>query len=409
MKILIVSQYFYPENFRINDLAADLVQQGHNVTVLTGIPNYPAGHFFAGYGWFRNTEELWQGVRIVRAPLVARGKGGGLRLALNYFSFALFASLRGWWKLGRDFDAIFVHEVSPITVGIPAITMKKLSGAPILFWVLDLWPESVTAAGSVRQPWILALLARLTRWIYGHCDRVLVQSRGFIRHTLDMGVPQQHIRYFPSWAEDLYQPHAAADIAAPAWPQGFRLLFAGNIGAAQDFPSILAAAELLKGQAHIHWLIAGDGRILSWVREEVQRRGLQGTVHLLGRHPVEAMPGFFAHADALLVSLKREPIFASTIPGKIQSYMASGRPIVAMLDGEGARIVEEAQAGVSCPAEDPAALAAKVAELAGRSPGALELAGRNARRYYEEHFERRVLFSRLEEWMKELCNEDKRA
>ncbi|OIQ79149.1 putative glycosyl transferase [mine drainage metagenome] len=405
MKILLVTQYFWPENFRINDLAVHFQQQGHHVTVLTGIPNYPAGRFFDGYGLFKRTTEQWRGVEIIRAPLIPRGKGSGLRLAINYFSFALFASIYGIVRLGRDFDVIFVHEPSPVTVGIPAIVMKKLTGAPILFWVLDLWPESVSAAGGVTQPWMMGALRRMTRWIYARCDRVLLQSMGFMRHAKEMGVPDERVRYFPSWAEALYRPMAPVAGNKPAMPDGFCIVFAGNVGVAQDFGTILRAAEILKTEPHIKWIIIGDGRMLSWVRNEVRRRGLEQTVHLLGQHPVESMPAYFSHADALLVSLKKEPIFSSTIPGKIQSYLACGKPVIAMLDGEGARIIKEAHAGVACPAEDVDALVQAVLRLSKMDHDDLAAMGHNGRQYYEAHFDREVLFPRLEQWMRELIIE----
>lgn len=402
MKILLVTQYFWPENFRINDLAVDLQRKGHRVTVLTGQPNYPSGSFFDGYGLFKKTIEQWHGIKIIRAPLVPRGKGGGLRLFINYFSFAVFGSLYGFFRAGRDFDVIFVHEPSPVTVGIPAIVMKRMTGAPILFWVLDIWPESVTAAGAVSHSWIIAPLRQITRWIYSKCDRVLVQSMGFVEHTKGMGVHQDRIRYFPSWAEELYYPIAPSAENNLDLPEGFRIMFAGNIGVAQDFGTILGAAEALKTHQHIKWIIIGSGRMLAWVRNEVHRRGLGHTVYLLGRHPVEKMPTYFAQADALLVSLKKEPIFSLTIPGKIQSYLACGKPVVAMLDGEGARIVREANAGMACPAENIQGLAQTVVSLSQMDKKDLIAMGNNGRAYYEAHFDRAVLFPQLEQWMQEL-------
>ena len=397
-----MTQYFWPENFRINDLVAWLAGRGHEITVLTGVPNYPAGRFYPGYGIFRRRREYWNGARVLRVPLVSRGKAGAFRLALNYISFALSASLLGPLRLRGGFDAIFVHEPSPITVGIPAVVMRKRSRAPIFFWVLDLWPESVAAVGNVRSAWILNLLARLTRWIYAHCEKVLVQSRAFIPHALSMGVAHEKIAYLPNWAEDVFRPRVSAQPPLPL-PSGFRLMYAGNIGVAQDFPAILAAAEhlLLKTETNIQWLIVGDGREAAWLRAEVVRRGLQASVHLLGSHPPEQMPDFFAHADAMLVSLKSNPVFSLTIPAKLQAYLACGRPIVAMLDGEGAKILQESGAGWAGPAGDSATLAATVLRMARLDRAEREMMGESARRYYLEHFEREKLFYRIEAWMME--------
>lgn len=398
MKVLIVTQYFYPENFRVNDLAAWLAERGHEVTVLTGVPNYPSGRYFSGYGIFQRRTETWNGVSIVRVPQVPRGSGGPIRLALNYLSFAFMASLLGLLRLGRNYDVIFVHEPSPVTVGIPAIAMRKRTQAPILFWVLDLWPESVTAAGGVRSPWVLGLLTRLTRWIYSHCERVLVASRAFIPRVGAMGVTEDRIAYFPNWAEAVYQPSTAIE-APVSLPRGFRVMFAGNIGVAQDFPAILDAAERLKDNPDIHWIILGDGRMGGWVREEVIRRGVKNTVHLLGSYPPDQMPSFFAHADAMLVSLMPDPVYSLTVPAKLQAYMACGRPIVAMLDGEGARIVEEAGAGVTCPAGNGRLLAEAVLSMARVDPSKRAEMGARARTYSLAHFDREQIFRRLEGWM----------
>lgn len=409
MKLLIISQYFWPENFRINDLAQALKTRGHEVTVLTGIPNYPAGQFFKGYGFFGRARETWRGVEIVRSSLWPRGRGGGVRLGLNYLSFAWFASIVARFRLHGSFDAIFVFEVSPITVGIPAIVASRRFNAPILFWVLDLWPESLIAAGGVRSPWMLRAVDCLVKWIYRNCSRVLVQSHAFVPEIARHGVPDSRILYFPSWGESLFQPLQQADSTLlPSLPEGFKVLFAGNIGEAQDLPAVLKTAELLREHADIHWLIVGDGRIAAWAKEEALRRGLS-QVHFLGRHPLESMPHFYAAADALLLPLKREPIFALTIPGKLQSYLACARPILAMLDGEGARIVRESGAGFACPAGDAVGLAAQVKKLAAMPDAERQAMGLNGRNYYEANFDRTRLFDQLETWLEDAIQERKHS
>lgn len=404
MNILVVTQYFWPENFRINDLVKGLHEHGHAITVLTGVPNYPSGKFFSGYNWFRNMRQNYQGIDVIRVPLVPRGKGGGLRLTLNYFSFALFASLMGPFLCRGKFDLIFVYEPSPITVGLPAIVLKKIKRAPVMFWVLDLWPESLVATGAIETQWLLSGVARLVRFIYRRCDRILVQSRAFTEHVSFMGVALDKILYFPNWAEELFQSNAghAPRVDSVSLPDGFRVMFAGNIGVAQDFATLLAAAETLKGHADIHWVIVGDGRMHGWVQQEVEKRSLSKTVHMLGRHPLEAMPYFFAQADAMLASLRRDPVFAHTVPGKIQSYLAYGKPIIAMLEGEGARVVDEAGAGLTCPPEDAAGLANTVLAMYKKSGPEREAMGRRGKEYYAANFERGMLVKRLVRWMEEL-------
>jgi len=396
VRILIVSQYFWPESFRINDLAEWFVERGHEATVLTGLPNYPEGAFFKGYGIIGPYREEHNGVEIIRTPLIPRRGGGGLMLALNYISFALSASVLGPIMVRGKFDAIFVFQTSPATVGFPAIVMKYLKKTPMFFWVLDLWPESLSAVGAVKSKGVLDLVARMVRFIYKRCDRVLVQSRGFIPNVSLLGAECKTL-YFPSWAEDIYKP--APPQGDVTLPEGFKVMFAGSIGAAQSFETILSAAERLKDHKDIHWVVLGDGRMLPWVRDEVARRGLGNHVHLFGRRPVEAMPGFFAAADAMLVTLKKEPAFALTIPAKIQSYLACGRPVIAALDGEGARVVEEAEAGVACPAEDADALAKAVLSMRDMPREEREGMGRSGRVYYDKTFNRENLFKTLENWM----------
>ena len=407
MKILIVTQYFWPENFRINDLALGLRERGHEVTVYTGKPNYPEGRFFPGYGFFGRRLENYHGVRVIRVPLIPRGAGGAPGLVLNYLSFAFLASLLAPFRCPGSYDLILVYEPSPVTVGLPALVLKWLKRAPVLFWVQDLWPETLSATGAVRSRWILGLVGRLVRFIYRHCSLVLAQSKAFTPYLQAQGVPEARIRYFPNSAEALYQPVAVEPQAfeRTLMPQGFRVMFAGNIGAAQDFETIIGAADRLKGERDIHWVVVGDGRLSDWVDREIGRRGLRDTVHLVGRHPVESMPSFFALADVMLVTLKNEPIFALTIPSKVQSYLACGRPIVAALDGEGARVIEESGAGVAVKAGNAAAVAEAVLKLRRMPAPEREAMGLRGREYFRQHFERSLLLSRLEAWERELAAE----
>jgi colanic acid biosynthesis glycosyl transferase WcaI len=406
VRVLIVTQYFWPESFRINDLAQGLTTLGHEVTVLTGKPNYPAGRFSDGYGFLGRARESYGAVQVRRVPLIPRGAGGNLRLVLNYASFALFASVLGPSRCSGTFDVILVYEPSPVTVGLPALVMKAVKRAPVMFWVQDLWPESLSATGTVRARWILKAVERLVHLIYTGCERILVQSHAFTESVIALGARPERVLYFPNSAEALYQPVDARGVhPSVQLPNGFRVMFAGNIGAAQSFETILGAAEALRSNSEIQWLILGDGRLLSWVEQEVVRRGLSGTVHLLGRHPVNSMPGWFAHADALLVTLKADPIFALTIPSKLQSYMACARPIIAALDGEGARVVREAGAGIAVPAEDAEALARAVLEMYKMPPAEREGMGARGREYFLREFERDMLLERLDRWMKELVGE----
>ena len=401
MRILIVTQYFWPEDFRINDLARGMHERGHRVTVLTGLPNYPSGRVFDGYGARGPRVQDYHGVRVLRVPLVPRGGGRGARLAVNYASFALAASVLGPLRARGDYDVILVFEPSPITVGLPALVLRRLKGVPVLFWVQDLWPETLEALGVVRSPRVLRGVDRLARFIYAGCDRILVQSRAFAPFIERLGGAGR-IRYFPNTAEAFYRPVPPEQAeGVPPLPEGFRVMVAGNIGASQAFPTLLDAAERLRGHPDIHFVVVGDGRMRGWVEEQVRERGLGNTVHLVGRHPPERMPHFFAHADVLVAMLAREPVFEHTIPSRVQSYLACAKPVVACLDGEGARVVREA-GGVACPAEDAGALAEAVLALRQKTPAERADMGARARAYFLEHFDREMLMERLEGWMREL-------
>lgn len=401
MRILIVSQYFWPESFRINDLALSLRQRGYEVEVLTGIPNYPDGNFFSGYSFFKNTHQNYRGVKVIRVPLIPRGKSKNFNLILNYFSFVFFAALYAPFVCHGKYNVIFVYGVSPILMAIPAVFLKKIRKVPLILYVLDLWPESISAVGAIKSPFLLNGVKKIVRFIYKHCDQILVSSPGFIKQIEAMGVDESQINYWPQWTEYSYQivPIEENSAESKEMPSGFRVMFAGNIGTAQGFKTIIEAANKLKDFSAIHWVIIGDGRMKPWIEEQVRLRKLENTVHLLGKRPIEAMSNYFAWADVLLVSLKSDPVFALTLPAKIQSYMACGRPILACLDGEGAMVVKESGAGISCPADDHESLAECVLKMFNLTDAERKEMGLRGRVYFEKHFTRDILLSQFEKWI----------
>lgn len=355
MKILLVTQFFHPENFKSNDIAFELAGRGHKVTVLTGIPNYPKGRFHNGYGLFCRRREMVGGVRIIRTLVVPRGKGGGLMLALNYLSWAFFASVRAFFMaLSHRYDAVIVHQTSPLTQGFPALVVKCMRGTPIYFWVLDLWPESLRAAGGIGNPLILDFFGRIAGLMYRRSDWILISSKGFSESICAKGRFEDKLVYFPNWAEDACGN--ATDGNVPELPKGFKVMFAGNVGEAQDMPAVMSAAELLKGKG-IVLIIVGDGRKMEWVRDYVLRHDLSDVVYLAGAHPSGEMPSYFRQADVLFLSLRDDYIFRLTAPARLQAYMAAGKPVIAMADGETADLVEEAACGYACAAGDYRAFA----------------------------------------------------
>jgi colanic acid biosynthesis glycosyl transferase WcaI len=396
MNILVLSQYFWPENFRINDLVTQLIKKGHKVTVLTGLPNYPNGNIFPEYQQSPKDFDEYQGANVIRVPLIPRGNSA-VRLLLNYLSFMVTASIIGAWKLrGKKFDSIFVFCPSPITVGVPAIVLKYLKSASLTFWVLDLWPETLKAVGIVKSQWGLKLVGLFVRFVYKHCDAVLGQSKDHLPAISKYVKDSNKLHYFPNWAEDLYSETKSFAPEIEKKENTFNILFAGNIGQAQDFPAILDAAEELKSEKHIRWLIVGRGRMHEWVKTQVKERKLEDSFLLVGSFPVERMPEFYQHADCLLVTLKQDPFLSMTIPCKIQSYLAAGIPLLGMIDGAGATVIEEANAGFVASAGDGHQLASIVKEMSQLTPKERQTLGENGRDYAATQFNRTKLVENLE-------------
>lgn len=398
MRILIVSQYFWPETFRINDLVKELVERGHNVSVLTGKPNYPQGKIYKGYGFFSHNRDDYYGAKVYRVPLIPRGKGKGLQLVFNYLSYVISASTFVVFNK-KKFDVSLTFAISPITQMYPALLHKKLYGSRAYLWVQDLWPESVAAAGKMDSSAILKGLTKMVRSIYKKSDGVLVQSEAFITSIVQKGISKDKIEYIPNWAEDIFtkQLNANIDKYKSIIPDGFVVMFAGNIGEAQDFESIVNAAERTKHIKDIKWVIVGDGRKKDWVEKEVAARELSETFFLLGRYPVEEMPYFFNHADILLLTLKDEEIFSLTIPSKVQSYLAFGKPIASMINGIGNKVINDAQCGFTANAGDADKLAENIIKAYNAPASTLKQLGTNGKDYYTKEFDKAAIIDRLEE------------
>ncbi len=394
MKVLIFSQYFWPESFRINDITKSLCAKGLHVEVVTGKPNYPNGIILDGYKSLGYQLDSHYDVEIHRIPLVARGRGA-LRLLINYISFVISGLLFSPWVLRRKrFDVIFVYGLSPILQAIPAIFLGWIKGIPVVLWVQDLWPESLSATGYIKNKMVLKLVEYAVRFIYRHVDLLLVQSQSFIEpvNTLASSTP---VKYYPNSVDETFYAPITTDVPAMSGLRdGFSVMFAGNIGSAQAVEVIIEAATLLQEYTDIHFVIIGDGSRRDWMLQETNDRGLSN-FHLPGRFSVDTMPGLMRKASALLVTLSNQDIFAFTVPSKIQAYMAAGRPILACLNGEGARLVVEADAGLAVPAEDAKKLADAVLQLYRMSVIDRERLGRNGQHYYKEHFDHDKLMVEL--------------
>lgn len=387
MKILIWSQYFWPENFRINDLVASLQQRGVQVTVLTGKPNYPEGRVFPGYRAYGMLRERYVGAEVVRVPLVPRGNSSPLRLVLNYLSFIFSGYILAPFALrGYECDVVFVYAPSPLLQALPAVLMARLKRAPLVVWVQDLWPESLAATGMVKNRWVIKGVGALVRYIYRNADSILIQSEAFRESVASLADDPRKIIYHPNAAQPSHDfgvidPELISEIE-----NCFSVVFAGNLGRAQSLETILSAAECLRQEKEIRLFIVGSGSCEDSLAKEIERRKLANVV-LTGRLPNSEMPAVFAAASALLLTLVDSPALALTIPSKLQGYLAAGRPVIACLNGESARIVSDAEAGLTCPAADVEALAAAVLKLHALPSSERDRLGANGRRYFEEHFE----------------------
>jgi glycosyltransferase involved in cell wall biosynthesis len=394
MKILIVTQYFWPETFRITEVAQSLRGLGHEVIVLTGQPNYPEGVVLPGYAAASLRVQTHDGLTIYRVPLFPRGHGSAPRLVLNYLSFIVSAAAFGPWLLrGRHFDVVLVYGVSPILQAIPAIWLAWIKGARLVTWVQDLWPESLSATGFIRNPKILGLVAAVVRWIYRKNDLLLVQSQAFVDRVVRMAGTTPVV-YHPNPGDLAIATVGSDRPTALQLEPGFNVVFAGNLGTVQALDTVLAAANLLRDKQDVCFVLVGSGSRSEWLQQEVNRLGLNN-VKMPGRFPPADMPGILAQASAVLVSLVKDPIISQTVPSKVQAYLAAGKPIIASLDGEGARVVLEADAGVACPAEDAQALADAVLQLRNALPVERQQMAQRGLIYYEQHFEPTLLSKRL--------------
>lgn len=404
LSVLVISQYFSPEIFGVNDIVAELQGRGHVVTVLTGMPNYPSGVFASGYGGWKVRRETWKNASVVRVPIMARGQDSRFSLALNYISFAINASILAPFVLKTRPDVILVYQVSPATVALPAIVMKLITRSKILFWVQDIWPDSLVATGAVRNSLVLGMVRLMMRLIYRCSSVIAVQSRQFEKFIRPLALPTSDIRYLPNTPDRFYRPVEVPPDAPERklFRPGFNILFAGNLGYAQDLETIVGAILHLKDRKDIQWVFIGDGRRRTWLEDEIRKQGLAENVQILGSYPAEKMPQFFAIADALLITLRDEPIFSLTVPSRLQTYLACGRPILGAISGEAEDILTTAGAGFTAAPADPEHLAATALKMAQMPRERLDALGKAAMDYQRREFDRDQWIERLENWLEEL-------
>lgn len=396
MRILLVTQYFYPEVFKSNDLAFELARRGHHVDALVGIPNYPEGKYFKGYGLFKKRHEVINGVNVYRCFQIPRGRGGW-RLPINYFSYVISGCL--WvlffftWR--KKYDCIIGHEPSPIFQAYPALLLRKLRRTPFYYWIMDLWPDAMMSGGGVKNKLLLGFIDKLVKGIYRQTDKILITSKRFREPIAAKGDFADKIIYFPNWSDDILNMPQDYDI--PLLPDGFRIMIAGNLGKSQNLEAVTEVMLGLKDVPEVKWIFVGGGSRKDWLEQFIQENGLKDRAICVGQYPFKAMPAFFKRADAMLVTLRAGfSHLEAVVPARLQSYMSAGRPVLAMIGCGGADIIEESKCGYAVPAGDSVTLIELIKGKVLTNKAVFEQMGQNGRDYYEKNYRLDMCIDNLE-------------
>ena len=408
MRILIITQYYWPENFRINEVSEELIKLGHKVYILTGYPNYPKGEIYSEFKKNYKKFSKYKGAVIIRVPILPR-KANNLNLALNYISFLLSSIFIGYFKLkGKEFDLIFTCQLSPVTIGITSAFFAKIRKIPQVFWVQDLWPDTLVALNIMTKNWQINLFKNLVNWIYSRCDLILAQSENILKEIKKYSSVKNNIYYFPTWGEsDLF-----LKIAPPApeiRPKDiFTILFAGNIGEAQDFPNLINAVQnmIFNNVTNFRIILIGDGSKKEWVKMEVKKLNIEKYFEFYNSYPLERMPSFFRHADALMVSLLNKKVFNMTIPGKIPFYLGSGIPIIGMICGAGAEVIKKSKGGWVCDSGDYLNLSKIIQNIILLEKEELKKIGLKGKEYANKEFSKQTLINKLNKIFIETTNKN---
>lgn len=388
MKILVICQYYYPEPFRITDICEELVKKGHEVTVVTGTPNYPMGEIYKGYENRFHQDEIINGVTVHRCPIHPRKTGVFHRL-WNYYSYS-FSSKRYIKRLDSSFDVVFINQLSPVMMANAGIKYAKKYNKRSVLYCLDLWPASL-GIGGIKTGVVYKWFHKVSQKIYRSVDKILVSSKSFSKYFEDeFGL--YDTTYLPQYAEETF----TFDDCKKAPNESIDLMFAGNVGIAQSVDTIIRAAALCKDIQNLRWHIVGDGKELYTCKKLAEDLDVHVIFH--GRKPMEEMPKYYAMADAMIVTMQKDPIISLTLPGKVQSYMAAGKPIIGAIDGETNFVIRESGCGLCCDAENCEGLALCVRDFVQCAEK--EKFAMKAIQYNKEYFDRKNNINSLEQLMK---------
>lgn len=400
--ILVISQCFYPQQFRINDICTEWVKRGHRVTVIAGIPNTPQGRYYKGYSPFKNTKELYNGINIIRIPVIPRGSNS-IMLALNYLSFVVSGF---FWQFFSKIkvDSVFVFGISPMSQALPGVWYAKKRKIPLYVYVQDLWPETIEAVTSINNKHILGLLGKMVDYIYKRCTRIFTTSKSFIESISNRGVPVEKIEYWPQYPEDFYKVLEKQETSEIPSDGRYNIIFTGNIGKAQGLEILPKTALLIKEKdmdKGIRFNIVGDGRYKDEFVEIIRAMNLSDMFNFIPQQHPTKIPELLAASDIAFLCLKDEPLFEMTVPAKLQSYMACGVPIVASVAGETKGIIEEAKCGLCGPPGDAEALFDNIIELLNKTDEELRTMEINSKEYCDNNFNKEELLNRMDEYLKD--------
>ena len=398
MKLLVISQYYYPEQFRINDICTEWVKRGYDVTVLTGIPNYPKGKFYKGYGIFKKRREEIDGVKIIRIPIIPRGNNS-IMLILNYLSFVISGFFFSKFTR-KKFDKVFTYEVSPITQALPAIWYAKRKKIESILYVMDLWPESIELATGKKNEKIFNIIEKVVNYIYKNTNKILTSSESFKEDIISKGQPSEKVQFWPQYAEEFYcnKENKVTEIKKD---DKFKIIFTGNIGQAQGLEIIIDTAKILKEKKEkVVFYLVGNGRAKEELQTKVKENKLGEIIRFIEQKPAKEISNYISVCDATFISLKSNSISEKILPAKMQSYLASGKPIIGCAKGEIEKNIKDAKAGVCCNEENAEKLAEKIIEIKNKTKEELEEFGKNARKYYEENYEKNYLLNKIDKILK---------
>ncbi|MEJ6529513.1 glycosyltransferase family 4 protein [Exiguobacterium sp. USCH10] len=397
--ILVISQYFFPETFRINDICKSWVEKGYKVTVITGIPNYPEGKFYEGYSITKKRIENYQGVQIIRLPIFPRGQSK-IGLVLNYLSFVVSGYI---WSLFSKLnpDHVFIFEVSPMTQALPGVWFAKRKKIPCSIYVQDLWPENVEIVTGIKSQKVLGSIGKMVDYIYLNCSRIFTTSKSFVNAIIDRGVDQDKVTYWPQYAEDVpceatYKKKTSDELS---------IIFTGNIGEAQGLGQLVTLAKALKKlelDHKVHFTLVGEGRFKQNLINQINECDVTHMFTFLGRVPSEQVPKILQSHDVALLSLAPDPLFDMTIPAKLQTYLSVGMPILGLVSGESKSIIEEANAGLIAPLKDTTLQLKCIQKLLETNEEQLKVYRDNASDYAHRFFNKDKLMQKMDVYFEKI-------